>query len=124
MQSTPALDFVFWLLAPAKPVRVYSQGAYGYMQALNGSYDCMWTTVTMDSGLVVVVGGGWNLPPSYPNYCATWVEITGTDGALVLDDTHRDVWLNTVAARTPFPLSTMPTDQSDHVFTPPIRPQT
>ena len=58
MESTHDLDFVFWLLEPAKPVRVYSQGSYGYMQPLNGSYDCMWTTVTMDTGLVVVVGGG------------------------------------------------------------------
>src|SRR6266487_2639603 len=32
MESTHDLDFVFWLLEPAKPVRVYSQGAYGYMQ--------------------------------------------------------------------------------------------
>jgi myo-inositol 2-dehydrogenase/D-chiro-inositol 1-dehydrogenase len=124
MESTHDLDFVFWLLEPAKPVRVYSQGAYGYMQALNGSYDCMWTTVTMDSGLVVVVGGGWNLPPSYPNYCATWVEITGTDGSLVLDDTHRDVWLNTVADGTRFPLSTMPGEQVDHVFAGQMGPET
>jgi len=124
MESTHDLDFVFWLLEPAKPVRVYSQGAYGSMQALNGSYDCMWTTVTMDSGLIVVVGGGWNLPPSYPNYCATWVEITGTDGALVLDDTHRDVWLNTVAEGTRFPLSTMPGEQVDHVFAGQMGPET
>jgi len=52
------------------------------MQAINGSYDVMWTTVTMDDGVVVAIGGGWNLPPSYPNYCATWIEITGTKGAL------------------------------------------
>ncbi len=96
MESTHDLDFVFWLLEPAKPVRVYSQGSYGYMKPVNGSYDCMWSTVTMDNGMLVVIGGGWNLPPSYPNYCATWVEITGTDGALILDDTHRDNWLNTV----------------------------
>jgi len=32
MESTHDLDFVFWLLEPAKPVRVYSQGAYGYMK--------------------------------------------------------------------------------------------
>ena len=43
-----------------------------------------------------MIGGGWNLPPSYPNYCSTWVEITGTEGALILDDTQRDNWLNTV----------------------------
>jgi predicted dehydrogenase len=124
MESTHDLDFVYWLLEPAKPVRVYSQGSYGYMQPLNGSYDCMWTTVTMDTGLVVVVGGGWNLPPSYPNYCATWVEITGTDGALVLDDTHRDVWLNTVTDGTRFPLSTMPGEQVDHVFAGQMGPET
>jgi predicted dehydrogenase len=124
MESTHDLDFVYWLLEPAKPVRVYSQGSYGYMQPLNGSYDCMWTTVTMDTGLIVVVGGGWNLPPSYPNYCATWVEITGTDGALVLDDTHRDVWLNTVTDGTRFPLSTMPGEQVDHVFAGQMGPET
>ncbi len=66
MRSTHDLDFVFWLLEPAKPVRVYSQGAYGYMQAVNGSYDIMWSTVTMDNGVLVSIGGGWNLPPSYP----------------------------------------------------------
>ena len=99
MESTHDLDFVFWLLEPAKPVRVYSQGAYGYMQPVNGSHDIMFTTVTMDNGVAVMIGGGWNLPPSYPNYCATWIEITGTEGALFLDDTQRDNWLNTVTRR-------------------------
>ena len=51
MESTHDLDFVFWLLEPAKPVRVYSQGAYGYMQPVNGSHDVMFTTVTMDNGV-------------------------------------------------------------------------
>ena len=88
---------MFWLLEPAKPVRVYSQGAYGYMEPINGSHDVMFTTVTMDNGVVVMIGGGWNFPASFPNYCSTWIEITGTDGALVLDDTARDHWLNTEA---------------------------
>src|SRR6202012_1241891 len=108
MESTHDLDFVFWLLEPAKPVRVYSQGNYGYMQALNGSYDCIWTTVTMDTGLVVVVGGGWKLPPSYPDFCSAPVGDTVNEGALILDDTNRDVWLNTVTDGARFPLSTMP----------------
>ena len=124
MESTHDLDFVFWLLEPAKPVRVYSQGSYGYMQPLNGSYDCMWTTVTMDSGLVVVVGGGWNLPPSYPNYCATAIEITGTEGSLFLDDSQRDTWLNTVSEGTRFPMSSMPGEQVDHVFAGAMGPET
>ena len=97
-------------------MRVYSQGAYGYMQPINGSYDVMWSIVTMDNGMLVTIGGGWNLPPGYPNFCSTWVEITGTEGALILDDTHRDAWLNTVADGTRFPMSTMPGEQVDHVF--------
>src|SRR3569833_549226 len=124
MESTHDLDFVFWLLEPAKPVRVYSQGAYGYMHPVNGSYDVMWTTVTMDDGTVVAIGGGWNLPPSYPNFCATWIEITGTEGALMLDDTHRDHWLNTVADGTRYPMSTMPGEQVDHVFAGQMGPET
>jgi len=124
MESTHDLDFVFWLLEPAKPVRVYSQGAYGYMQAVNGSYDIMWTTVTMDNGVLVVIGGGWNLPPNYPNYCATWIEITGTEGALILDDTQRDNWLNTVTDGTHFAMSTMPGEQVDHVFAGQMGPET
>ncbi|ROT97797.1 Gfo/Idh/MocA family protein [Histidinibacterium lentulum] len=124
MESTHDLDFVFWLLEPAKPVKIYSQGAYGYMKELNGSYDCMWSTVTMDDGTLVVIGGGWNLPPSFPNYCSTWIEITGTEGALILDDTARDHWLNTVSGGQQFPMSTMPGEHVDHVFAGQMGPET
>jgi len=124
MESTHDLDFVFWLLEPARPVRVYAQGAYGYMQPVNGSYDIMFTTVTMDNGVAVMIGGGWNLPPGYPNYCGTWIEITGTEGALILDDTQRDNWLSTVADGTRFPMSTMPGEQVDHVFAGQMGPET
>jgi len=124
MESTHDLDIVFWLLEPAKPIRVYSQGAYGYMQPVNGSYDIMWSTVTMDNGTLVAVGGGWNLPPSYPNYCATWIEITGTEGSLFLDDSQRDNWLSTVSDGIRFPMSTMPGEQVDHVFAGQMGPET
>jgi myo-inositol 2-dehydrogenase/D-chiro-inositol 1-dehydrogenase len=124
MESTHDLDLAFWLLEPAKPVRVYSQGAYGFMQPVNGSYDIMWSTVTMDNGVLVAIGGGWNLPPSYPNYCATWIEITGTEGSLFLDDSQRDNWLTTTADGIRFPLSTMPGEQVDHVFAGQMGPET
>jgi hypothetical protein len=39
---------------------------------------------------------------------ATWIEITGTEGSLFLDDSQRDNWLNTVAGGMQFPMSTMP----------------
>lgn len=123
MESTHDLDFVYWLL-DAKPTKVYSQGAYGYMEKLNGSYDCMWNTVNMDNGTLVVIGGGWNLPPAYPNYCGTWIEITGTEGALILDDTSRDNWYSTVDNHTQFPLSTMPGEHVDHMYAGQMGPET
>ncbi|WP_222435258.1 Gfo/Idh/MocA family protein [Puniceibacterium confluentis] len=123
MESTHDLDFVYWML-DAKPTKVYSQGAYGFMKELNGSYDCMWSTVNMDNGTLVVIGGGWNLPPSYPNYCATWIEITGTEGSLVLDDTSRDNWLNLADGGTQFPMSTMPGEHVDHMYAGQMGPET
>ncbi len=104
--------------------RLFSQGAYGYMKPVNGSHDIMFTTVTMDNGVVVMIGGGWNFPPSFPNYCSTWIEITGTEGALTLDDTQRDNWLNTVKRGQEFPMSTMPGEWVDHVFAGGIGPET
>ena len=91
---------------------------------LNGSFDCMWSTVTMDNGVLVVIGGGWNLPPGWPNFCSTWMEITGTEGALMLDDTHRDNWLNTVKDGSQFPMSSMPGEHVDHVFAGQMGPET
>jgi myo-inositol 2-dehydrogenase/D-chiro-inositol 1-dehydrogenase len=52
------------------------------------------------------------------------MEITGTEGALMLDDTHRDNWLNTVADGTRYPMSTMPGEQVDHVFAGQMGPET
>src|SRR5258708_19769255 len=118
MESTHDLDFVLWCLAPAKPVRVYSQVNYGAMREASGNDipDLQWVTVTMDSGLSFVVGGGWSLPPGYPNFSSTWIEMIGTEGALVVDDTHRDVMLNTVTNAAAFPLSTYPLETFPHDY--------
>jgi len=52
------------------------------------------------------------------------MEITGTEGALILDDTHRDNWLNTVKDGSQFPMSSMPGEQVDHVFAGQMGPET
>jgi predicted dehydrogenase len=124
MEATHDLDFLLWLLEPAKPVRVYAQGVNRVMQPTTGAFDCMWLTVTLDNGVVVVVGAGWILPPGYPNFSSTWIEIVGSEGALMIDDTHRDVWLNTMSGGTVFPLSTMPGEQVDHVYAGAMGPET
>ncbi|MGZ5084016.1 MAG: Gfo/Idh/MocA family protein, partial [Usitatibacter sp.] len=106
MESTHDLDFLFWCLEPAKPVRVYSQTNYGVMRETTGApiADTQWIMVTMDSGLSLVVGGGWTLPPGYPNFSTTWIEMVGTEGAVIVDDSHRDVVLNTMAKGMQLPM--------------------
>src|SRR3954453_21563480 len=126
MEVTHDLDFVFWCLEPAKPVRVYSQQNYGAMREMSGGDvpDQQWLMVTMDNGMSVVVGGGWSLPLGYPNFSTTWIEMIGTDGAVMVDDSHRDVVLNTVQKGMQLPMSTMPGEFVDHTYAGAMAPET
>jgi len=126
MESTHDLDFVLWCLEPAKPVRVYSQTNYGVMQETTGApiADTQWITVTMDTGMSFVVGGGWTLPPGYPNFSTTWIEMIGTEGAVMVDDSHRDVVLNTMHKGMVLPMSTMPGEPVDHTYAGPMAAET
>ena len=126
MESTHDLDFILWCLEPAKPVRVYSQTNFGIMQETTGApiADTQWITVTMDSGMSFVVGGGWTLPPGYPNFSTTWIEMIGTEGAVMVDDSHRDVVLNTMQKGMVLPMSTMPGEPVDHTYAGPMAAET
>jgi scyllo-inositol 2-dehydrogenase (NAD+) len=130
MEATHDLDFVFWCLEPAKPIRVYSQVNYGALQEQIGSSaggsvpDQQWVMVTMDSGMSIVVGGGWSLPLGYPNFSTTWIEMVGTEGAVMVDDSHKDVVVNTVKKGMQLPMSTMPGEFVDHTYAGPMAPET
>ena len=126
MEATHDLDFVLWCLEPARPVRVYSQVNFGAMRAASGKEiaDTQWLTVTMDSGLSFVVGGGWSLPPGYPNFSTTWIEMVGTEGVVMVDDSHRDVVVNTVGKGMQLPLSTMPGEFVEHTYAGPMAAET
>jgi predicted dehydrogenase len=126
MEATHDLDFVLWCLEPARPVRVYSQQNFGAMQAASGQPipDTQWITVTMDSGVSFVIGAGWSLPPGYPNFSTTWIEVIGTDGAVLVDDSHRDVVLNTMGKGMVLPMSTMPGERVDHTYAGPMAAET
>lgn len=126
MEATHDLDFVLWCLEPAKPVRVYSQVNYGAMQAASGADvpDTQYITVTMDSGVSFVIGAGWSLPPAYPNFSMTWIEFVGTEGALFIDDTHRDTTLSTLQKGIVHPMSTMPGERVEHTYAGPMASET
>lgn len=124
MEATHDLDFAFWCLEPRRPVRVYSQNAWGAREATHGVPDTQYVVVTMDDGTVVTVGAGMSLPPGYPNQSTTWMEVLGTEGAILADASHRDVVLNTVDRGVQFPLSTMPGEYVDHVYAGPMERET
>jgi predicted dehydrogenase len=126
MEATHDLDFVLWCLEPAKPIRVYSTVNYGAMKASTGGDvpDTQYITVTMDNGVSFVIGAGWSLPPGYPNFSTTWIEMVGTEGALLVDDSHRDVVLNTMLHGMRLPMSTMPGEFVDHAYAGPMAAET
>ena len=126
MEATHDLDFILWCLLPAKPIRVYSQVNYGAMKAASGADvpDTQYITVTMDSGVSFVICAGWSLPPAYPNFSMTWIEFIGTEGALIIDDTHRDTLLTTMQKGIVHPMSTMPGEQVNHTYAGPMASET
>jgi scyllo-inositol 2-dehydrogenase (NAD+) len=126
MEATHDLDFVLWCLEPARPVQVYSTVNYGAMKAATGGDvpDTQYITVTMDNGVSFVIGAGWSLPPGYPNFAMTWIEMIGTEGAVIVDDSHRDVVLNTVQHGMRLPMSSMPGEFVDHAYAGPMKAET
>ena len=124
MEATHDIDFVLWCMEPAKPIRVYAQSGYGVMKEKNGLEDTMWIIITLDNGVVLTIGAGWTMPPGYHNYSGTWIEIVGTEGMLVVDDTHRDVIFNTMNNGIQLPMSSMPGEFVDHVYAGPMYNET
>ncbi len=124
MEATHDLDFILWCLQPLKPVRVYSQTVYRIMEKEHGTADCQWIMVTMDDGTAFTIGAGWALPPGYPHFSAATIEFVATEGALIIDDSHKDIILNTMKKGMQLPLSTMPGEQVSHVYQGPMQAET
>ena len=124
MEATHDIDFVLWCLAPRRPFRIYAQEVKKIMQAQHNAPDCVWMIVTMDDGTVFTIGAGWVLPPAYPNFASTWIEFVGTEGAVMVDDTHRDVYVTSMQQGIRFPISSMPGEKVNHVYAGPMEAET
>jgi scyllo-inositol 2-dehydrogenase (NAD+) len=124
MEATHDIDFILWCLQGARPVRVFSQTVYRIMERAHGVPDCQWIVVTMDDGTVFTIGAGWALPPGYPHFSSATIEFVATEGALLIDDSHRDIVLNTMKKGMVLPLSTMPGEQVGHVYQGPMEAET
>lgn len=125
MEATHDIDFLLWCLEPRKPVRVYAQEVEKVMRAAGvNAPDCVWIVVTLDDGFCFTVGAGWILPPGYPNYSSTTLEFIGSEGAVMVDDSHKDVVLNTLSHGIQFPISSMPGEPVGHTYAGPMREET
>lgn len=124
MEATHDIDFVLWCLAPRKPVRVYAQEVHKVMKGQYNVPDCVSIVVTMDDGVAFTICAGWVLPPAYPNFSSTWIEFVGTEGAVMVDDTHRDVYTTTLSQGIQFPMSSMPGEKVNHVYAGPMEAET
>jgi len=124
MEATHDIDFILWCLAGHRPVRVYSEVVHRIMEKEHGVPDCQWIVVTMDDGVVFTIGAGWALPPGYPHFSSATIEVVATEGALLIDDSHRDIVLNTMTRGMVLPLSTMPGERVGHVYQGPMEAET
>ena len=123
MEATHDIDFAMWLLEPRRPVRVYSQNAWGARADL-GLPDTQLMIITMDDGVVVTISAGMSLPNHYKNASTTWIEVIGTNGSIFADDSHRDIVVNTVDNGIEFPISTMPGEAVGQMFAGPMERET
>jgi scyllo-inositol 2-dehydrogenase (NAD+) len=124
MEGTHDIDLALWWMEGARPQRVYAQSVNGVMRPKHGLPDCTWTMVTNDDGTAFTIGSNWNLPPESPGFSSTVIEFVGTDGAVFVDDSHRDILLSTVRDGLTRPLSTMPGEQVGHVYRGPMEAET
>ncbi len=124
MEATHDIDFILWCLEGLRPTRVYAQSVYRIMQQAHGVPDCTWIMVTMEDGTVFTIGAGWTLPPGYPHFSMATIEFVATEGALLIDDSHRDILLNTMQKGMVLPLSTMPGERVGHVYQGPMEAET
>jgi len=124
MEATHDIDFALWCLEPRQPVRVYSQVAFGVREESLGLPDTQMVMITMDDGVVVTVGAGMNLPPGYKNAANTWIEFIGTGGSVFVDDSHKDIMVQSMERGVEFPLSTMPGEYVGAMYAGPMERET
>ena len=125
VSGTHALDLVLWILEGKKPAEVYARSVDKALGPKYRGIDGTAGLITMEDGTLYHLSISWALPVAWPGAVYSLeVGLVGTEGVLTVDDTHRDVWLNTVAGGTVFPMSTMPGEQVDHVYAGAMGPET
>src|SRR5437868_14069765 len=96
ISGTHALDVVMWMMEAKKPVEVYARSVDKALGPLCKGIDATAGTIVFADGSLYHSVISWALPIVWPGAVYSLeVGITGTEGVLTIDDTHRDIVLAT-----------------------------
>src|SRR6185369_5998784 len=122
ISGTHALDIVMWYMEAKTPVECYARSIDKVLGPLYQGIDATAGMIMFSDGSVYHLNISWALPVTWPGAVYSLeVGITGTEGVLTIDDTHRDMalaelrgpmreetdsWLNRIALGVPTPAAT------------------
>ena len=94
ISGTHALDMCMWYLEKKTPVECYARSVDKVLGPLYQGIDATAGMIMMSDGCIYHLNISWALPVTWPGAVYSLeVGITGTDGVLTIDDTHRDMVL-------------------------------
>jgi myo-inositol 2-dehydrogenase / D-chiro-inositol 1-dehydrogenase len=96
ISGTHALDIVMWMMEAKKPVELYARSVDRALGPICKGIDATAGMITFEDGSIYHASISWALPIVWPGAVYSLeVGITGTEGVLTIDDTHRDIVLAT-----------------------------
>jgi predicted dehydrogenase len=100
ISGTHALDIVMWMMEAKRTVEIYARSVDKALGPLCRGIDATAGTVVFEDGTLYHSVISWALPVVWPGAVYSLeVGITGTEGVLTIDDTHRDIVLATSRAQ-------------------------
>ena len=101
ISGTHALDIVMWMMEAKQPAEIYARSVDKALGPLCKGIDATAGVITFEDGSLYHAAISWALPVVWPGAVYSLeVGITGTDGVLTIDDTHRDIVLATTRSQS------------------------
>ena len=96
ISGTHALDVVMWMMEGRRPAEIYARSVDRALGPLCGGIDATAGVIAFEDGTLYHSAISWALPVVWPGAVYSLeVGVTGTEGVLTIDDTHRDIVLAT-----------------------------
>src|SRR6476660_584415 len=96
ISGTHALDIVMWMMEAKRPAEIYARSIDKALGPICNGIDATAGMITFEDGSIYHASISWALPVVWPGAVYSLeVGITGTEGVLTIDDTHRDIVLAT-----------------------------